>query len=235
MSKRLIPPSAAGILAWTHNAITQLGTYGPLAVGLTEAQATQWNAKVDAFQQLYDLCNDPTSRTPARVAAKQEARADLVSFSRAMIRHIQGFNGTTNAIREAFMITVGKQNASPIPKPTSSPALSVAKVSGRMVTVNLRERLDDGNPSDRRARPEGVKGAALFYATGDAPPVAAEGWTFRGNTSTTTTTIEIPASVPAGANVWLSAQWFNPRLQTGPACPAVLTSVTNTGDLRMAA
>ncbi len=47
--------------------------------------------------------------------------------------------------------------------------------------------------------------------------------------------VQIPVSVPAGANVWLTAQWFNPRMETGPGCTAVLTSVTNAGDQRLAA
>ena len=235
MSKRPLPTTAAGILAWTTNAISQLGTYGPTAVGLTDPQATDWDTKVNTFQSLYNLCNDPTTRTPARVAAKQEAQDDLLSYSRAMVRHIQGFNGTTNAIREAFMITVPDPIPTPIPKPESSPVLSVAKVSGRTITINLRERLADGNPSERRAKPAGVKGAAIFYGTGETAPTTPEGWTFRGNVSTTTTNIIIPDHVPAGVNVWLTAQWFNPRLETGPGCPPVLTSVTNSGDQRLAA
>ena len=33
--------------------------------------------------------------------------------------------------------------------------------------------------------------------------------------------VEFPATVAAGAQVWLCAFWFNPRSQSGPACQPI--------------
>ena len=210
-------------------------TTSPTAYGLTAEQVVDFATKQEAFAAAYALAINPSTRTSPVLKTKETARQECTVALRPLVQVMQAWPGMTNQKREALGLTIPDVNPSPIPKPSTSPVLSVAKVSGRSITINLRERLSDGNPSERRGKPAGVKGAGLFYATGDTPPVSAEGWTFRGNASTTTTIIEIPGSVPAGANVWLTAQWFNPRLQTGPACPAVLTSVTNAGDLAMAA
>jgi hypothetical protein len=38
-----------------------------------------------------------------------------------------------------------------------------------------------------------------------------------------------PATVASGATVWLSAFWFNPRKQPGPACDPVSANLPGGG------
>src|SRR5258706_406301 len=42
-------------------------------------------------------------------------------------------------------------------------------------------------------------------------------WTFQGNTPRTSMNVTFPGATPAGAKVWFTAFWFNPRKQSGPA------------------
>jgi hypothetical protein len=45
----------------------------------------------------------------------------------------------------------------------------------------------------------------------------------------------MPASVPAGAKVWLTASWINPRGLSGVACTPVLSGIGYEGALPQAA
>jgi hypothetical protein len=45
--------------------------------------------------------------------------------------------------------------------------------------------------------------------------------------------VEFPADAANGATVWLTAFWFNPRAQSGPACQPISTNIP--GGLSMAA
>jgi hypothetical protein len=78
-----------------------------------------------------------------------------------------------------------------------------------------------------------VNGAAVFTYVGATPPADTSDWTFVGNTARTSFDVELPATMPAGATMWITAFWFNPRKQSGPA--ATPTSVGNPGGIAEAA
>jgi hypothetical protein len=58
-------------------------------------------------------------------------------------------------------------------------------------------------------------------------------WTFLANTSKGTVDADIPATVPTGSNVWLTAFWFNARKQSSR--PAAPQSTSIGGGMAMAA
>ncbi len=80
-------------------------------------------------------------------------------------------------------------------------------------TVKLRLRPPS---AERRGRPEGVAGAAIFSCVSPTVPTTSEQWKWEGNTSKVTEIIEFPNSTPAGATVWFTAVWFNRKNETGP-------------------
>ncbi|MEM1027226.1 MAG: hypothetical protein AAGJ38_04005 [Planctomycetota bacterium] len=235
MASKFPPRTQKGLYDFGVNATSQLETKGPAAFGLSDAQASEWVDAISAYNTLYTQCQNPTQRTPSKVEDKRTARAELIRVTRKLSAIVQAAETTTDTLRRDLGLPIRDTSPTPIPAPQNSPVLTVSNVSGRTITFTLRERLEDGEPSERRGKPEGVAGANVFYATGETAPTAIEAWTFVGGFTRTTESLWMPESVPAGANVWLTAQWFNRRQETGPGCPPILTSVTNAGDQRLAA
>ena len=219
-----LPTREAELLTWAQG-FSGFINAGPEAYGLTIEEAAAYTATLTAFADAYATANNAGTRTSANIQAKNTAKTNLIAATRPLVNTIQAYPGTTDQMRADLRITIRDTTNTPVPVPESTPSLSVVAVSGQTIKVNLRAREEDGSPSERRARPTGVNGAAVYYATGEDYPQDIAGWTFKGNTSKTTFDITIPDSVPAGSKVYLTAQWFNTKSQTGPACPPVETSI----------
>ncbi|MEM9754100.1 MAG: hypothetical protein AAF916_12055 [Planctomycetota bacterium] len=235
MSTIFPPSSEQEIFNFGVNATSQLETKGPAVFGLSDAQASQWVDAINAYNALYTECENPTLRTPSKLESKRLAKAEWFRVSREMINIVQSAPTTTDTLRRDLRVNVRDVTPTAIPRPERSPVLNVTDVFGRVISITLREREANGDAAERRAKPAGVKGAALYYATGDTAPTDLQGWTFVGNVSRTNTTVTVPESVTPGTTVFLTAQWFNPRLETGPGCPPVQTIVNFGGNARLAA
>lgn len=221
MATTFPPGREADLLAWALNADLILKE-DAAAYGLTPEQATAFTGRVTAFQALFNACNQPTTRTPEKVEQKKLAKKALITEARGLIAIIQAHPGTTDDMRRALDISIRDYEPTPVPVPETSPTLAVVAVMGRTVKVKLT-----AGPGEGRARPEGVKGATLYYAVGEDFPLEMTGWEFKGNTTLTTVDMTIPTSVPAGSKVWATAAWVNSKLQAGPVCSPVATFISN--------
>jgi hypothetical protein len=164
------------------------------------------------------------------VELKNASKADLVSYLRALVRVVQNATTTTNAMRAELNIPLRDYEPSPIPVPGAAPILTVKKVWGHQITCRLESATSEG-----RAMPPGVYGAQVYTFVGDEPASDTQVWVNQGLVTRTTFIIELPASVPAGAKVWVTAAWVNPRGQAGVACTPVMTGVGYEGAEPMAA
>jgi hypothetical protein len=201
-------------------------TATPTAYGLVAAQATAFHALRQAFADAYAVAHDPLTRSPANIVAKDLAKKALLVNFRQLVGIVQKFPGTTNFTRSELGIPQRASEPSPIPPPATAPTLIVRSVTGRTVRIRLRAAASP----DRRGKPDGAQGASLFSHVGATPPAALSDWTFEGNTSRTAAIdIEFPTDVPPGAVVWLTACWFNPRKQAGPACDPVQANLPGGG------
>ena len=117
----------------------------------------------------------------------------------------------------------------PIPVPSSAPDIDIVSVSGRSVKI----RLHDAASPTRRGKPPLVSGAAVFSFVGATAPTDPAQWKFEGNMTRTVVNVVFPGTVAAGAQVWITAFWYNPRAQQGPGTPAVGTNLA--GGAAMAA
>lgn len=88
-------------------------------------------------------------------------------------------------------------------------------------------------PSTPTGKPPGVKGASLFWFVGDAPPAEDSLWHFGGNTTKNVSEIILPTTTEPGAKVWITAFWFNNRMESGPG--ATPMSIHIPGSLAAAA
>lgn len=77
-----------------------------------------------------------------------------------------------------------------------------------------------GNPA-RRGKPAGVAAAGIFSYVGNSAPSDPSLYKFEGNVSRTVVDITFPATVAAGAQVWICAMWLNAKMQSGAGCQAV--------------
>ena len=119
----------------------------------------------------------------------------------------------------------------PVPPPSTSPNLDVVSVTAWTVKIKLH----DAASGKKRGRPPGVKGVAVFSCVAAAPPTDLNDWHFEGNTGKTTIDVAFSNTVASGAKAWLTAFWFNPRMESGPACTPVPVTVQGGSVSSMAA
>jgi hypothetical protein len=208
------------LLSWSANFGTKLAL-APTSYGSTVAIATEFNTLQETYANALMESEDPNLKGPRATLLKNEARKALLDYTRPAVRTIQAFVDLTNAQRLALDITIPDDQPSPHPVPEEAPELLVTSVPGRKVRVRLKD-VTGKNP---RGKPDLVSGASVFSFVGATPPETVEQWKFEANVTRTKLLVQFPASVPAGAQVWLTACWYNSRAQSGPPCPAVTTNL----------
>lgn len=196
----------------------------PTTYGLTAEQATAYTTAQGAFLQAYQLANNPATRSPSNIETKDDAKAALIAETRKLVNIVQAYPGTTDTMRVDLGITVRDYDPTPVPVPGTSPTIDILSVDAW--TVKLR--LHNGD-STSRAKPAGVKGASLFSYVGGTPPVSVDDWKFEGSVTTTLTQVVFPDTVTPGTVVWITAFWFNPTAQSGPAATPVSTRINYGG------
>ena len=223
-----LPTREANLVAWSNNFNTLISAT-PTAFGLTAAQATAYATLNSAFDSAYNTIKNNTTRSPANIISKNQAKRNLIASARQLAGVIQRYPAITNAQRSALGLTV-PIIPSPIPAPGSAPQLEIGVVSGYAVKV----RLHDSTSGSKRGKPAGVSGASVFSHVGPTAPSDLSVWKFEGNTSKTAVELLFPNTTAAGATVWLTAFWFNPRKQSGPPCAPLSTNLQG-GRVSMAA
>jgi hypothetical protein len=135
---------------------------------------------------------------------------------RPLITIMQAFPAMTNEKRIELGLRVRDSGPTPINPPTEAPIAEIVSVMGRLV----RGRVHSAD-TETRGKPQGVAACWLYSYIGAAPPADIAAWKFEGSSTRTSWEIEFPASVAAGSQFWLCAQWISPRNQPGPACSPI--------------
>lgn len=224
------PRKEADLLAWSASFSNALAV-DPTIYGLTMAQATAYAALDTAFADAYAIATNPVSNSKANVEMKNTAKENLLygpGGAWQLVNICQAFPDMNNDLRAALNIRIPDTDPTPVPVPDSSPDIDIVSTFGHTVKVRVHE-----SKSPNTGKPEGVKGASLFYYVGDEPPAEVSEWGFAGNTTKNTYDVVLPAETAAGAQVWLTAFWFNNRMQSGPAATPV--SIHVPGGLSVAA
>jgi hypothetical protein len=222
-----LPDTDPELLGWALAFSTRISA-GWADLGLTEAEAISYSQTFAAYASALEAC-DPAVRSKTAVAVKNAARRALKTASSQTASLIKGTPSVTDAQKIELGLNV-RAKATTIPAPGSPPALGVVSSTAWTVKVKLR----DSETASRRGKPPGVAGASIFTFVGDQPPAELSDWTFHANTGRSPIDITFNASLPPGTKVWLTAFWFNPRKQSGPACTAVSTNLPG-GSVSMAA
>lgn len=99
------------------------------AIGLSPAQVTAFDDLQAAFALKYALVQDPATRTPTNVIAKNEARQAMVDNARMLIKIIQANPLVTDEQRRTLNITIRKARTSQS-TPNVEPLLEIDEVNG---------------------------------------------------------------------------------------------------------
>lgn len=211
MSHSFLPSRDALLLDWSNNFNSKINA-SATTYGLTTAQATFYGTLNTSWSAAYTTATAPSTRTRGTIAAKNAARALLKANARLLARIVQATASVTPQQKIDLGLTPRDVIPSPINPPTEAPVIEIVAALGRTIKINLRSV-----GSDRRGKPDGVHGASLFSFVGAVAPADISAWTFEGSTTRTTFDVEFAPATPAGSQVWLTAFWFNPRSQAGPA------------------
>jgi hypothetical protein len=230
MAFRFPPAAEAELVTWSNTFKTKI-TAAATTYGLTAAQATAYGTKHDAFVAAYNVAQDNETRSPANISTKNVAKASLIAEIRMLAGVVQRWPNITNPLRIELGLPPRDFEPTPIPPPAAAPGIVIKSAQGRTVRIRL---FDVANPT-RRGKPAGVLGASVFSYVGASAPADLSDWKFEGNTGRTSVDVVFPATVASGAVVWLTAFWFNPRKQSGPACDPVSANLPGGGVMAEAA
>ncbi len=222
MASNYLPREEAKLVTWTGEFNTNINA-NPTHYGLVAAQATQYQAKRTTFVNAYNKVQNPVTRTPPNIVAKNDAKKALIAATRSLVDVIQAWPEMTDEKRRELKITVRDKRPTPSPVP-GTPFVRVESIDGREVTVNLQQ-------SKRiKGKPAGVSGANVFVYYGEQPPATANGWTFETGTGRTKVTLTLDA-VESACTAWITAFWFNGRKVSGQAADPVRINLAATNAL----
>jgi len=234
-SRDYLPQTDNDFRAWAQNLQTRLvaeGGVGGDAWGVSAQQISDYTAAYQAYDAAWIAANQTDTRTKTTITTKNDTRDALRELSRYYVQNILQVNpAMTDTIRTQLQITIRDADPTNIDPPATAPIVNIAKVFGSQITVDLRDSLN----SESRAKPDGVAGATILYFVGDNAPTGGEQWIVAGLATRTAHTVTLPSTIAAGTKVWMSAQWFNPKTETGPAATPVSTNIGFEGSQAQAA
>jgi hypothetical protein len=194
-------------------------TANPTDYGLSVTQAAAQATLSAAYDTAYNIAINPPTRTSLTIEAKKVAKIALVQNLRDLNRFVQA----TKTVSDEKKMEIGfpvYANRVPIPVPDTAPVIKKVNTVGRRTNVSIR-----GIVGDKRARPKGVQGALIISYQGDEPPADTSQWKIEGLSTRTDFEIVWSPAIPVGTALWVSAAWYSPRGQAGPACDPISVAI----------
>lgn len=222
MAIPLYPPNRdADVLAWSANFATKI-TDSPVPFGLTAPQAVAFTSLQLAYASSYETAIELSTNSRSAITAKNTAKANLMrgpGGAKELVAIVQAFPGTTDEMRTELGLRVRDADPTPVPAPKFAPTLTIVHTIGRSVRIRLRDAEDPAS----RGKPIGVRGATVLTFVGEEAPTDPLQWVFALNTSKPVFDLDFPTGIEAGTRIWMTAVWFNNRMETSP--PAVAQSI----------
>jgi hypothetical protein len=157
----------------------------------------------------------------AAVQAKNDARGNVETEVRSLVRRIQASPIVTDEKKQAAVITVPDTTPTPTGPPTSAPVIFDVDTAQRLQhTVHFR---DQATP-DSRAKPAGVRGCEIWVKVGDPAPASESELAFETLDTRTPHTISFDPS-DGGQTVHYWLRWVSTRGETGPWSAPVSATV----------
>ena len=167
MQTPYLPTTDSGLDLWSAN-FAALITAVPADFGLVAADAVAINAVVTPWHSAYLTATNPATRTPAAIAAKDAARTVLEGTVRPYAVNISRDPSVTNENKIAVGVNLPNSSRTPVPPPTTQPALSLVTSVHFQQVIAYR---DTSTPTSK-AKPVGAVGMDLRLFIGTTPPPA---------------------------------------------------------------
>ena len=168
-----IPPADADFATWLAN-FDALLTANPTDFGLDAADAAVVAPVAATFAAAYPISQDPATRTPVTVAAKDAARASAEAVVRPFAVRVSQNAAVTNANKAAIGVTVRTAVPTPIPPPVDAPTLGFEKATPLQLQATYEVAGSVG-----KSKPFGSVGVEIATAIGVAHTVDPSAATYR--------------------------------------------------------
>lgn len=205
-----IPLTDAALDAWATNFDTVI-TAAPADYGLTAPQAVAFNILRAAFSAALLVTDTPATRTPVTIAAKDSARAAMVTSARSLARVALAYPSVLPADLTAAGLIVRNTVPTPIPAPATIPLLSFLSSVGLQMTVSFADEL---TPS-KKYKPFGAVALQVFGKIDGAAPASIDECFLLGQTGRWPIKLTFQGA-DAGKHVYLIARWVTRRGLVGP-------------------
>ena len=224
MSRNFLPTADGPLLQWTQNFSTLL-TANFAAYGLAQTVATTYSSKFNTYKTTLTAAKGDMTRGKSTVYAKNQAKKDLIAYTRLTAGQINRTMTVTDQQRTDLGLIVRKK-PSIIPAPTTRPTVALLSAIMRTVTVSIF----DQSTATKRSKAPNTIGAKVYTFIGDNYPSDPSLWAYNGDaTRTSKYAIVFPDNVPNGAQVWVCAAWYTRKGDTGPISVPISTNVQGGG------
>lgn len=205
-----IPTRDVDLVPWADNFSTLI-TASPATYGLQDSDAVAIAAVVTDFDNAYATAINPSTRTPATIAAKDSAKGAMLPILRFYAQTIKLNQGVSNADKIALGIHINDAGPTPVPVPTTSPALTIDFQTHLRAVLRAR---DQTTPTSN-AKPFGVVGGEVVCSVGTTVATDPDVAPFKRIQTKTPFDLNFdPADQGKIATVW--ERWFNRKGELGP-------------------
>ena len=153
---------------------------------------------------------NPDTRTKSAIALRDQRIREFRTLAGRVVKVVRANPALTAGQLEDLGVKPLAVRRKQIPAPTVSPVVTISRVDGRTVHMELRR------DARGRGKPKDVAGAVVFTHVGPTAPTSSAEWTFAGSTTRTTFDLAFGPS-ETGDTVWITAFWQNARDVSGPA------------------
>ena len=167
MSKSDFIPSADGAFnEWQNVCFTYIQSH-KAAWYIPELSVSRVAELKADFEAKSAIAENPATRTPVAVQAKNDARKIYESELRTLIRsHVTYNQIVTDADRTAMRLPIHSTSHTPAPDPQTVPEAEIELPSPGVVVIHFHDR-----GATRKAKPPGVHGVEIAWAVLDVVPV----------------------------------------------------------------
>jgi len=205
-----IPPREADMDNWISNFRTLIAA-SPTVYGLVSADATAITNAFNAWHTAYLAATNPTTRTRANVATKNQQKPIVLGVVRSYANSIQANRAISDALKIGLGMRPRDNQPSPVPPPTTYPLLSLTGMSTGVQKIRAADQL---TPT-KRARPVGSAGMLVFRAVAPLPASDPDLAKFLGFVTRAVFESQF-APADSGKTATYFARWTNAKGQMGP-------------------
>ncbi|HVU62757.1 MAG TPA: hypothetical protein VHC70_02180 [Phycisphaerales bacterium] len=206
-----VPPVRESDLdAWLNNFKTLIAA-NPTNYGLTAADATSITNAFNSWHTAWVAAVSDGTRSKLTIETKNEQKASVLFVVRGYMAQILANRGVSNTLKMGLGLHVRDTTPTPVPPPSTRPALKVVKTGSGFQTVTAA---DEATPL-KRARPAGSVGLLIYRAVAEdavGDPANAQFLTFVGKPAAQSNF----TAADRGKMATYFARWTNARGEVGP-------------------